>query len=77
MGPIAGLYGAICVGLFAAWFGDTSSQISGPTGPMTVVAASVFTQFAAEPAVAFTVVMMAGRKNDDRLLRAGEIGVLQ
>ena len=38
-GPIAGLYGAICVGLFAALFGGTSSQISGPTGPMTIVAA--------------------------------------
>ncbi len=60
MGPIAGLYGAICVGLFAALFGGTSAQISGPTGPMTIVAASVFTQFANQPAVAFTVVMMAG-----------------
>ena len=60
MGPIAGLYGAICVGLFAALFGGTDGQISGPTGPMTIVAASVFTQFASQPAVAFTVVMMAG-----------------
>lgn len=59
-GPVAGLYGAICVGLFAALFGGTSSQVSGPTGPMTVVSASIFTQFAGEPAVAFTVVMMAG-----------------
>ncbi len=59
-GPVAGLYGAICVGLFAALFGGTPSQVSGPTGPMTVVSASVFTQFAGEPAVAFTVVMMAG-----------------
>jgi SulP family sulfate permease len=46
MGPIAGLYGAICVGLFAALFGGTHAQISGPTGPMTVVSATVFTQFA-------------------------------
>jgi SulP family sulfate permease len=60
MGPIAGLYGAICVGLFAALFGGTDAQISGPTGPMTIVAASVFTQFASQPALAFTVVMMAG-----------------
>jgi SulP family sulfate permease len=60
MGPIAGLYGAIFVGLFAALFGGTSAQISGPTGPMTIVAASVFTQFGSQPAVAFTVVMMAG-----------------
>ena len=59
-GPIAGLYGAACVGLFAALFGGTPSQISGPTGPMTIVSASVFTQFADQPAVAFTVVMMAG-----------------
>ncbi len=37
--PIAGLYGAIAVGFFAAVFGGTPSQISGPTGPMTVVMA--------------------------------------
>jgi len=59
-GPIAGLYGAICVGFFAALFGGTPSQISGPTGPMTIVAASVFTQFADRPAIAFTVVMLTG-----------------
>ncbi|MDA0681091.1 MAG: SulP family inorganic anion transporter [Proteobacteria bacterium] len=59
-GPIAGLYGAICVGMFAALFGGTNSQISGPTGPMTIVAATVFTQFAGNPAMAFTVVMMSG-----------------
>jgi SulP family sulfate permease len=59
-GPAAGLYGAICVGLFAALFGGTPSQISGPTGPMTIVMASVFTEFASRPGVAFTVVMMAG-----------------
>lgn len=39
IGPIAGLYGAIAVGFFAAVFGGTPSQISGPTGPMTVVMA--------------------------------------
>jgi SulP family sulfate permease len=60
MGPIAGLYGAIFVGLFSALFGGTPSQISGPTGPMTIIAASVFTQFGNEPAIAFTVLMMAG-----------------
>lgn len=64
-GPSAGLYGAICVGFFAALFGGTPSQISGPTGPMTVVMASVFTSLiAADPknglAIAFTVVMLGG-----------------
>jgi SulP family sulfate permease len=59
-GAIAGLYGAIFVGLFAAVFGGTPAQISGPTGPMTVVMAGVIVQFAGEPAKAFTVVMLAG-----------------
>jgi SulP family sulfate permease len=59
-GPVAGLYGAICVGFFAALFGGTPSQVSGPTGPMTVVSATVFTQFAGNLSIAFTVVMLAG-----------------
>ena len=37
LGPSAGLYGAILVGFFAALFGGTSTQISGPTAPMTAV----------------------------------------
>ncbi|OQK15861.1 sulfate permease [Methyloprofundus sedimenti] len=41
MGAIAGMYGAIALGVFAAWFGGTNTQISGPTGPMTVVSAVV------------------------------------
>lgn len=41
MGATAGLYGAIMVGIFAAIFGGTATQASGPTGPMTVVAATL------------------------------------
>ncbi|MEM7604512.1 MAG: SulP family inorganic anion transporter [Myxococcota bacterium] len=41
LGPTAGLYGAIAVGIFAAAFGGTPTQASGPTGPMTVVSASI------------------------------------
>ncbi len=37
LGPSAGLYGAIFLGFFAALFGGTSTQISGPTAPMTAV----------------------------------------
>ena len=37
LGPSAGLYGAIFVSFFAALFGGTPTQISGPTAPMTVV----------------------------------------
>jgi sulfate permease, SulP family len=41
MGAVAGLYGAIGLGIFAAIFGGTKTQISGPTGPMTVVSSLV------------------------------------
>ena len=37
LGPSAGLYGAIFIGFFAALFGGTNTQISGPTAPMTAV----------------------------------------
>ena len=37
LGPAAGLYGAIFVSFFAALFGGTNTQISGPTAPMTAV----------------------------------------
>jgi|APTNR8051073442_1049403.scaffolds.fasta_scaffold00574_13 SulP family sulfate permease len=44
MGAIAGLYGAIALGIFAALFGGTPVQISGPTAPMTVVSAVIISQ---------------------------------
>ena len=60
VGPIAGLYGAIFVGFFAALLGGTPSQISGPTGPMTVVMAIIFIEYIDQPALAFTIIMMGG-----------------
>ena len=64
-GAEAGLYGAISIGLFASLFGGTSTLISEPTGPITVVmTAVVMSLVAANPenvmAMAFTVVMLAG-----------------
>ena len=64
-GAIAGIYGAICVGFFASIFGGTPSQVSGPTGPMTVVMAGIFSHYISmDPengaALAFTVVMLGG-----------------
>jgi sulfate permease, SulP family len=47
LGPAAGLYGAIILGLFSALLGGTYTQISGPTGPMTVVAAAAIAGFIA------------------------------
>ena len=59
-GALAGMYGAIFVGFFAAIFGGTPSQVSGPTGPMTVVMAGIITHFAGHQEMAFTVVMLGG-----------------
>src|SRR5690606_35950398 len=59
-GAIAGLYGAIALGFFASAFGGTPSQVSGPTGPMTVVMAAVIATHATNLAEAFTVVMIGG-----------------
>ena len=60
LGALAGIYGAIAVGFFAAVFGGTKSQISGPTGPMAVAMAVIVTTHANNLAEAFTVVIMAG-----------------
>jgi sulfate permease, SulP family len=59
-GAIAGLYGAIAVGFFAAIFGGTPAQVSGPTGPMTVVMAAIVATHAGNMAEAFTIVMLGG-----------------
>ncbi|MCR5219505.1 MAG: SulP family inorganic anion transporter [bacterium] len=64
-GVNAGLYGAIALGFFAALCGGTPTQISGPTGPMTVIFASTLAVFPPtasgelSPAI-FTVVFLAG-----------------
>lgn len=46
-GAIYGLYGAIVTGFVAALFGGTPSQVSGPTGPMSVTVAGVVSSLAA------------------------------
>lgn len=66
-GALAGLYGAIFTGFFAAWLGGTPSQVTGPTGPMTVVMTNVFVHCLQRglppesvPALAFFTVSLAG-----------------
>ena len=59
-GALAGLYGAIFAGALAALFGGTRVQITGPTGPMTVVMALVVIHFTDNLAAAFAVVILAG-----------------
>ncbi len=60
LGAAAGLYGAIAVGFFASVFGGTRSQISGPTGPMTVAMAVIVTSHATNLTEALTVVVLGG-----------------
>ncbi|KZR88689.1 SulP family inorganic anion transporter [Synechococcus sp. MIT S9508] len=50
-GAIYGLYGAIITGFFAALFGGTPAQVSGPTGPMSVTVAGVISSLAAVGAI--------------------------
>lgn len=59
-GAIAGLYGAIILGFFAAFFGGTPTQISGPTGPMTVIVAATIATFPNDISTVMTVVFLAG-----------------
>ena len=60
LGAAAGLYGAIAVGFFAAVFGGTRSQISGPTAPMAVAMAVIITSHSSNLTEAFTVVLLGG-----------------
>lgn len=68
LGPQAGLYGAIFISFFAALFGGTNTQISGPTAPMTAVSMIVIATIIASndgsvekalPAI-LTVFLLAG-----------------
>lgn len=57
-GALVGLYGAIFAGFFAALFGGTPGQVTGPTGPITVVATGVIATHGLEGA--FLAFIMAG-----------------
>ncbi len=60
LGPVAGMYGAIVVGLCASIFGGSATRIAFPTAAMTVGMMVVLTQHATTLAEAFTIVMLAG-----------------
>ena len=60
LGALAGLYGAIAVGFFASMFGGTRSQISGPTGSMTVLMAAIVATHADSLVQAIVIILMAG-----------------
>lgn len=62
LGPSAGLYGAIFISFFAALFGGTNTQISGPTAPMTavsmVVIAGIVASYDGEVSKALPIILM-------------------
>ena len=60
LGPLSGLYGAIFVGFFASLFGGTPKQISGPTGPMTVIVALIFIEFDYKAEAVFFCIILSG-----------------
>ncbi|MCW7754003.1 SulP family inorganic anion transporter [Desulfobotulus sp. H1] len=59
-GAAAGLYGAIVLGLLAALAGGTRMQISGPTGPMTVVFAAILISMEGNLAMVMGAVFVCG-----------------
>lgn len=59
-GAFCGLVGAIVVGAVAAAFGGTPAQISGPTGPLTVVVAAFLTTITGDPRWIFATFALAG-----------------
>jgi SulP family sulfate permease len=60
VGPQAGLYGAIILGFIAALAGGTRVQISGPTGPMTIVAAATLALFHGDVELLMAAVLLTG-----------------
>lgn len=60
LGPVAGIYSAVVTGIFAALFGGTATQISGPTGPIAILMASVIATFGEQPAAVVGVILLAG-----------------
>ena len=60
LGAVAGLYGAIFLCFFATLFGGTPTQISGPTGPITVVIASLVLLHPDNPALVFATICLSG-----------------
>jgi len=60
LGPAAGLYGAIVLGFMASLFGGTPTQISGPTGPMTVVVAAAVVSLDSDLKLIAATIFLAG-----------------
>ena len=60
LGPVAGLYGAVAVGIFASLFGGTRGFVYGPNTAVTVTMGVVVAQYADNLAQAATIGILAG-----------------
>ena len=60
LGPVAGLYGAVAVGIFASFFGGTRGFVYGPNTAVTVTMGVVVAEYADNLAEAATIGILAG-----------------
>lgn len=60
LGATAGIYGAIILGFFASLLGGTPTQVSGPTGPMTVIIAAAAVTLHNDVSLLATTILLAG-----------------
>ena len=60
LGPVAGLYGAVAVGIFASLFGGTRGLVYGPNTAVTVTMSVVVAEYADSVAEAATIGILAG-----------------
>ena len=60
LGPVAGLYGAVAVGIFASLFGGTRGFVYGPNTAVTIIMGLVVAEYADSLAQAATIGIMAG-----------------
>ncbi len=60
LGPAAGLYGAVAVGIFASLFGGTRGLVYGPNTAVTVTMGVVVAEYAGSLAEAATIGILAG-----------------
>ncbi|MYC38909.1 MAG: SulP family inorganic anion transporter [Chloroflexi bacterium] len=60
LGPVAGLHGAVAVGIFASLFGGTRGLVYGPNTSVTIVMGVVVAEYADSLAEAATIGVLAG-----------------
>ena len=60
LGPLAGLYGALAIGVFGALVGGTRGIISGPNANVTIIMAVVATEYAHSITEALATAILAG-----------------